>query len=137
MLCFQIIRNGFCREGVAHIVEGVLDHSFQLVDLSHLIALDNIREDLGYDEFEDVDEDAIMFQQGYDGDIMEVEDGESFEIPKGYVASIIEDEPYYMLFEYFEGNWDKEEIYDDIDAGWYSLNGNTIKKIKDSDIINE
>lgn len=42
-----------------------------------------------------------------------------------------------MLFEYFEGNWDKEEIYDDIDAGWYSLNGNTIKKIKDSDIINE
>ena len=89
---------------------------------------DNIREDLGYDEFEDVDEDAIMFQQGYDGDIMEVEDGESFEIPKGYVASII---------EYFEGNWDKEEIYDDIDAGWYSLNGNTIKKIKDSDIINE
>ena len=89
---------------------------------------DNIREDLGYDEFEDVDEDAIMFQQGYDGDIMEVEDGESFEIPKGYVASIIEDEPYYMLFE---------EIYDDIDAGWYSLNGNTIKKIKDSDIINE
>ena len=82
---------------------------------------DNIREDLGYDEFEDVDEDAIMFQQGYDGDIMEVEDGESFE----------------MLFEYFEGNWDKEEIYDDIDAGWYSLNGNTIKKIKDSDIINE
>ena len=62
---------------------------------------DNIREDLGYDEFEDVDEDAIMFQQGYDGDIMEVEDGESFEIPKGYVAR------------------------------------NTIKKIKDSDIINE
>ena len=42
-----------------------------------------------------------------------------------------------ILFEYFEGNWDKEEIYDDIDAGWYSLNGNTIKKIKDSDIINE
>ena len=69
--------------------------------------------------------------------MMEVEDGESFEIPRGYVASIIEDEPYYMLFEYFEGNWDKEEIYDDIDAGWYSLNGNTIKKIKDSDIINE
>ena len=47
VLRFQIIRNGFCREGVAHIVEGVLDHSFQLVDLPHLIALDNIREDRG------------------------------------------------------------------------------------------
>ena len=44
---FQVIRNGLCREGIAHIVEGVLDHSFQLVDLPHLIALDNIREDRG------------------------------------------------------------------------------------------
>ena len=95
---------------------------------------DNIREDLGYDEFEDVDEDAIMFQQGYDGDIMEVEDGESFEIPKGYVASIIEDEPYYMLFEYFEGNWDKEEIYDDIDAGWYSSRKSKIQTLLTSKI---
>ena len=42
-----------------------------------------------------------------------------------------------MLVDSFEGNWDTEAIYDDIDACWYSLNGNTIKKIKDSDIINE
>ena len=42
---FQVIRNGLCREGIAHIVEGILDHSFQLVDLPHLIALNNIRED--------------------------------------------------------------------------------------------
>ena len=45
MFRFQVIRNGLCREGIAHIVEGVLDHSFQLVDLPHLIALNNIRED--------------------------------------------------------------------------------------------
>ena len=44
---FQVIRNGLCREGIAHIVEGILDHSFQLVDLPHLIALDNIRENRG------------------------------------------------------------------------------------------
>ena len=43
VLRFQIIRNGFCREGVAHIVEGVLDHSFQLIDLPHLIVLDNMK----------------------------------------------------------------------------------------------
>ena len=47
VLRFQIIRNGFCGEGIAHIVEGVLDHSFQLINLPHLIALDNIREDRG------------------------------------------------------------------------------------------
>lgn len=99
--------------------------------------LDNIREDLGYDEFEDVDEETLLFQQGYDGDVMVVKDGESFEIPEGYLASIVEDEPHFMLFECFDGYWDKEEIYDDLDAGRYSLNGNTIKKITDSDIINE
>ena len=44
---FQVIRNGLCREGISHIVEGVLDHSFQLVDLPHLIALNNIRKDRG------------------------------------------------------------------------------------------
>ena len=43
MLRFQIIRNGFCREGVAHIAEGVLDHSFQLINLPHLIVLDNMK----------------------------------------------------------------------------------------------
>ena len=43
VLRFQIIRNGFCREGVAHIAEGVLDHSFQLIDLPHLIVLDNMK----------------------------------------------------------------------------------------------
>lgn len=43
---------------------------------------DNIREDLGYDEFEDVDEDAIMFRQGYDGDIMEVKMVNHLKSPK-------------------------------------------------------
>ena len=47
VLRFQIIRNGFCREGVAHIAEGVLDHSFQLINLPHLIALDNIGKNRG------------------------------------------------------------------------------------------
>ena len=40
---FQVIRNGLCREGISHIVEGVLDHSFQLIDLPHLIVLDNMK----------------------------------------------------------------------------------------------
>lgn len=96
---------------------------------------DNVREDLGYDEFEDIDEDAIMFQQGYDGDVMEVEDGESFEISEGYLANIMDEEPYYMLCEIFEGEWDKEEIYDDLEPGRYSLDGNVIKRIDDADNI--
>lgn len=43
----QIIGDGVGREGVPHILEGVLPHTLQLVDLPDLIALDNIREDDG------------------------------------------------------------------------------------------
>lgn len=36
--------------------------------------IDNLREDLGYDDYEDVDEESLLFQQGFDGYPM-VEDG--------------------------------------------------------------
>lgn len=97
---------------------------------------DNVREDLGYDEFEDVDEDAILFQQGIDGDFVDVEDGESFEIPEGHLADIEDEEPYYMLIETFDGSWDKEEIYDELEPGRYVLNGNVIKRIGDPEDFN-
>ena len=38
--------------------------------------IDNLREDLGYDEYDDVEEEALLFQQGYDGDLITVDDGE-------------------------------------------------------------
>lgn len=30
--------------------------------------IDNLREDLGYNDYEDVDEDALLFQQGNNSD---------------------------------------------------------------------
>ena len=38
--------------------------------------------DLGFQDLGDVDEDAVLHQQGYDMDIVEVEPGEEFEVPK-------------------------------------------------------
>lgn len=51
---------------------------------------------MGYEEWEEVDE-ALLFQQGYDGYVIEVEDGEAFEIPVGSEGQIINDKiTYYM-----------------------------------------
>lgn len=89
----------------------------------------NLREDLGYDDYEDVDEEALLFQQGFDGTPIAVEDGEKFEIPKGYIGSIIDDKVYYLKTEIDEGVWDKEELYGDLEAGSYILNDNVINVI--------
>jgi len=92
--------------------------------------LDLVREDLGYDEYEDVDEEALLFQQGFEGYPMEVEDGETFEIPEGYVGSLIDDDlTYYVKREIFDGTWEKEEFYGELEAGCYKLESDTIIEV--------
>ena len=92
--------------------------------------IDNLREDLGYDDYEDVDEESLLFQQGFDGTPMDVEDGEKFEIPEGYIGSIIDDdEVYYLKTEIADGVWDKEELYGDLEAGSYMLNDGIISLV--------
>lgn len=49
---------------------------------------DTIRDEMGYDENDDFDAYDILFQQGYDGEMIEVEENEIFEIPEGYIATI-------------------------------------------------
>ena len=89
--------------------------------------VDNLREDLGYDEYEDVDEEALLFQQGYEGDLITVDDGETFEIPEGYIGSIIDDGlTYYVKREIFDGTWEKEELYGELEEGRYKLEGDII-----------
>lgn len=63
-------------------------------------AYDALREDMGYGEFDDYDENDILYQRGYNGEILEIEDGEIFDIPEGYTAAIQNedtDEIYYLL----------------------------------------
>ena len=44
---------------------------------------DTIRDEMGYDENDDFDAYDILFQQGYDREMIEVEENEIFEIPEG------------------------------------------------------
>ena len=89
--------------------------------------LDLVREDLGYDEYEEVNEEALLFQKGFDGYSTEIEDGETFEIPEDYSGGIIDDGlTYYIRREGFDGVWEKEELYGELEAGRYKLEGDTI-----------
>lgn len=91
--------------------------------------IDNLREDLGYDEYDDVEEEALLFQQGYDGDLITVDDGETFEIPEGYIGNIIEDgNTYYIETEIMPGLIEKEEFCGDLEAGLYKLNDDIISR---------
>lgn len=97
-------------------------------------AIDSLQKYFGYDEWEEVDEDALLFQQGYDGYVIEVEDGETFEIPEDCEGEIIdEDETYFMNVEIFEDVFDKEEIEDSLLPGSYRLEGDLIIPEQDVD----
>lgn len=90
-------------------------------------AIDSLRKEMGYEEWEEVDEEALLFQQGYDGDVIEVEDGETFEIPVGSEGQIINDNiTYYVNVKIFEDVFEKEAIEGDLMAGIYRLEGHLI-----------
>lgn len=52
----------------------------------------NLQNEYGDNEFTDEDqlEEELLFRQGYESEVMEIEDGEEFEIPKGMCACVIE-----------------------------------------------
>lgn len=89
--------------------------------------IDSLREEMDYEEWEEVNEDSLLFQQGYDGYVIEVEDGDSFEIPEGSEGQIIdEDATYFMNVEVFDDVFDKEEIEGSLMSGLYRLEGDLI-----------
>lgn len=89
--------------------------------------IDNLREDLGYDDYEDVDEESLLFQQGFDGYPIKVEDGDTFEIPEGYIGGIIDDNStYYVKRKICDGIWEREKFYGELEEGRYKLEGETI-----------
>lgn len=88
--------------------------------------IESLRKDLGYEEWEDVNTDGLLYRQGYEGYVMEVEDGETFEIPEETAGQIIDEGTYYMNIEIFEGEFEKEIIETDLQTGSYRLEGNVI-----------
>lgn len=55
-------------------------------------SFDTTREAMGIEEYEDYDSDSVLFQQGYDAEVIKVEDDEVFEIEVGYIGRILDEE---------------------------------------------
>ena len=60
-------------------------------------SFDSARESLGYGEYEDYNSDAVLFQMGYDGEIINIPDDEIFKIDKGFIGRIQSDGEFYLI----------------------------------------
>lgn len=101
------------------------------MELYLMPTLESSQETLDYDFIDEENIDALLFQQGYDMDCVEVEDGDTFEVPKGMIGRVSsEDGTYYIQVETMDGDFENEPIREDLDAGKYKLDGDLIKIIE-------
>ncbi len=73
---------------------------------------ESTRDSMAFSEDDDYDGDAVLFQQGYDMDVIEVEPGDDFEIEEDFGGQINCEETQYKLIkikEEWEDEWDEEE----------------------------
>lgn len=56
-----------------------------------------VRESMGFDEFDEDNTEAILFQQGYNGSIIDILDGQIFKIKEGFIGRINSKGNYYLL----------------------------------------
>jgi hypothetical protein len=71
---------------------------------------------VGFSEDDDYDGDAVLFQQGYDMDVLEVESGEKFKINKKFKGQVNCEETQYKFIKLKE-EWEDES--DDWDEDYY------------------
>ena len=98
----------------------------------------SICEDFGLDYYDDTNDKELLEQQGLEAYPIEVNDGETFEIPKSFIGRIVQDEQnYYMEVVVDEdmGYYEREAIQDDLPAGLYQLDQDeiTVKQIYHTD----
>src|ERR1035437_6184222 len=60
-------------------------------------SFDSVRESLGYEEHDDYNSDTVLFQMGYDGEMISIPDDEIFKIEKGFIGRIQSDGQYYLI----------------------------------------
>ncbi len=66
--------------------------------------------ELGYDENEDYNEDNVLFQQGYNTEILEISPGEEFNIGLNHENGYLDnsEDKYKLIFKKNEEEWDGE-----------------------------
>lgn len=86
-------------------------------------SFDTTRESMGIEEYEDYNSDRVLFQQGYDATVIEVEDNEVFEIEDGYIGRLLSN--------------DEEENEDDENDEFKNEDGDNIYLINDIEDLDD
>lgn len=93
--------------------------------------IESICEDFGLDYY-DTNEKELLEQQGLEAYHIEVNDGETFEIPEGFTGRIEQDEQNYykkVLVDEDMDCYEREVIQDDLPSGQYKLDEYTVTLI--------
>ena len=102
--------------------------------------IESICEDYGLDYYDDSNTRELIDQQGIEAYQIEVNDGDSFEIPQGLIGRIDQGEQNYykkVLVDEDMDYYEKEEILGDLPAGLYQLDKDeiTVKQIYQTDVF--
>ena len=93
--------------------------------------IESICEDYGLD-YNDTNEEELLGQQGLEAYHIEVNDGETFEIPEGFIGRINQDEQTFykkVLVDEDMDYYEREVIQDDLLSGQYKLDEYTVTLI--------
>lgn len=83
-------------------------------------SFDSARESLGYEEYDDYNSDTVLFQMGYDGEIINIPDDEIFKIDTGFIGRIQSDGDFYLIKNKKDlKNKEDYLIEDDLSEGRY------------------
>ena len=102
--------------------------------------IESICEDYGFDYYDDSNTREVLEQQGQEAYQIEVNDGETFEIPEGFTGRIEQDEQNYykkVLVDEDMDYYEREVIQDDLPSGIYQLDKDeiTVKQIYQTDVF--
>ncbi|GGG51672.1 hypothetical protein [Bizionia arctica] len=100
-------------------------------------SFNSTRDSMGFSEDEDYNSYAVMFQQGYDMDVIEVEPGEKFKIKKNTNGQIDCTETPYKFIKKKEEWEDEEDIWDEEDQDSITLAPGKYKFLEDGIAIEE
>ena len=102
--------------------------------------IESICEDYGFDYYDDSNTREVLEQQGQEAYPIEVNDGESFEIPQWFTGRIEQDEQncyIKVLVDEDMDYYEREVIQDDLPSGLYQLDKDeiTVKQIYQTDVF--
>lgn len=102
--------------------------------------IESICEDYGFDYYDDSNTRELLERQGLEAYLIEVNDGESFEIPQCFTGRIEQDEQncyIKVLVDEDMDYYEREVIQDDLPSGLYQLDKDeiTVKQIYQTDVF--